>query len=205
MQNLIIKIYLLPPVLSLRVDKDLNEGKAQSKENHKALFAFCCVFPFLLYEQRGSYRREQLRAIMSKGLIVHKTPWSSDNGLHDVTCGSFKRFVCSLRICVDSDKDNSTSTTNIVTTNSSSNNNSITTKKDSMEEVPTIRFFVFVAMVCFAVALTLVGLFYMIKTNCKCKCKCCFIFKDMEKGDKNMDYTTFYYDDGELRNNVIWR
>ena len=84
-----------------------------------------------------------------------------------------------------------------------SNNNCTTTNKNSKEEVITIGFYDFVAMLCFVVALTLAGLVYMIKTHYKCRCKCCFICKEMEKGDKNMDYATYNYDNGEQRDNVM--
>jgi len=69
----------------------------------------------------------------------------------------------------------------------------------------TIGFYIFIGMVCFVAALTIGGLIFMIKTNCHCQVQCCFTCKDAEivKEDRNLDYGTYYYDDGERRTDVV--
>jgi len=77
---------------------------------------------------------------------------------------------------------------------------SLGTDSDSESEFMTIGFYIFIGMICFVVALTIGGLVYMCKTNCHCQVQCC---KDLEKEDKNLDYGTYYYDDGERRTDVM--
>ena len=43
----------------------------------------------------------------------------------------------------------------------------------------------------------------MIRTNCKIRQKCCKCCVDLEKEDKNLDYGTYYYADGERRQDVM--
>ena len=64
-------------------------------------------------------------------------------------------------------------------------------------------FYVFIAMMCFVVALFIVGLLYMIKYNCHCRVQCCFTCKEEEKEDINLDYGTYYSQDGERRENIM--
>ena len=64
-------------------------------------------------------------------------------------------------------------------------------------------FYVFIAMMCFVVALTIVGVVHMIKHNCHCRVQCCFTCKEEEKEDINLDYGTYYSQDGERRDNII--
>ena len=58
-------------------------------------------------------------------------------------------------------------------------------------------------MLCFVGAMTLVGLVIMIRNNCHCKVQCCITCKEDEKTDLNLDYGTYYYDDGERRTDVV--
>ena len=68
----------------------------------------------------------------------------------------------------------------------------------------TIGLYIFIGMICFVVGLTLGGIIYMLKTNCRhCQVQCCFTCKDLEKEDRNLDYGTYYYDDGERRADVM--
>ena len=57
------------------------------------------------------------------------------------------------------------------------------------------------------VAFTVFGLIYMIRTNCEirktCYEKCCKCCIDLEKEDRNLDYGTYYHDDGERRQDVM--
>ena len=53
------------------------------------------------------------------------------------------------------------------------------------------------------IALTLFGLIYMIRTNCKIREKCCKCYVDLEKEDQNLDYGTYYDADGERRLDVM--
>ena len=69
----------------------------------------------------------------------------------------------------------------------------------------TIGLYIFIAMVCFVVLLTLIGLVHMIRHNCRVQCKvqCCFSCKEEEKEDINLDYGTYYSADGERRDNIM--
>ena len=58
-------------------------------------------------------------------------------------------------------------------------------------------------MLCFVGAMTLVGLVIMIRSNCHFKVQCCITCKEEEKTDFNLDYGTYYYDDGERRTDVV--
>ena len=58
-------------------------------------------------------------------------------------------------------------------------------------------------MLCFVGAMTLVGLVIMISNNCHFKVQSCITCKDEEKTDLNLDYGTYYYDDGERRTDVV--
>jgi len=89
-------------------------------------------------------------------------------------------------------------------TTTSSGEDSSTTN-DPPTEFMTIGFYIFIGMVCFVAALTIGGLIFMIKTNCHCQVQCCFTCKDAEivKEDRNLDYGTYYYDDGERRTDVV--
>ena len=58
-------------------------------------------------------------------------------------------------------------------------------------------------MLCFVGAMTLVGLVIMISNNCHFKVQSCITCKDEEKTELNLDYGTYYYDDGERRTNVV--
>ena len=58
-------------------------------------------------------------------------------------------------------------------------------------------------MLCFVGAMTLVGLVIMIRSNCHFKVQCCITCKEDEKTDLNLDYGTYYYDDGERRTDVV--
>jgi len=68
-----------------------------------------------------------------------------------------------------------------------------------------IGFYIFIGMICFAIALTIGGLVYMVKTNCcHCQIQCCCSCKELEKVDQNLDYGTYYYEDtDERRTNVM--
>ena len=60
-------------------------------------------------------------------------------------------------------------------------------------------------MISVPIAFTIFGLSYMIQTNSQIRqkcCKCCVNF-ETEKEDKNLDYGTYYYDDGERRQDVM--
>ena len=58
-------------------------------------------------------------------------------------------------------------------------------------------------MVCFVVTLTIIGFANMIRHNCHCQVQCCFTCKEEEKEDINLDYGTYYSQDGERRNNIM--
>ena len=58
-------------------------------------------------------------------------------------------------------------------------------------------------MICFVIILTIIGLGHMIRHNCHCRVKCCFTCKEEEKGDINLDYGTYYSQDGERRDNIM--
>ena len=58
-------------------------------------------------------------------------------------------------------------------------------------------------MLCFVGAMTLVGLVIMIRSNCHFKVQCCITCKEEERTDFNLDYGTYYYDDGERRTDVV--
>ena len=51
------------------------------------------------------------------------------------------------------------------------------------------------------VALTILGLGYMIR--CEIRKKCCKCCVDLEKEDRNLDYGTYYDHDGERRQDVM--
>ena len=53
------------------------------------------------------------------------------------------------------------------------------------------------------IALTIVGLIYMVKTTCKLQEKCCKSAINMEKEDQNPDYGTYYHEDGDRRLDVM--
>ena len=67
----------------------------------------------------------------------------------------------------------------------------------------TVGFYIFIAMMCFVVALTIVGFVHMIKHNCHCRVQCCITCKEEEKEDINLDYGTYYSQDGERRENIM--
>ena len=58
-------------------------------------------------------------------------------------------------------------------------------------------------LVSIPVAFTIFGLGYMIRTNCEIRKKCCKCCVDLEKEDRNLDYGTYYDDDGERRQDVM--
>ena len=43
----------------------------------------------------------------------------------------------------------------------------------------------------------------MIKNNCHCRVQCCIICKEEEKEDINLDYGTYYSQEGERRENIM--
>ena len=53
------------------------------------------------------------------------------------------------------------------------------------------------------IVMTIVGLVYMIRTNCHLKEKCCKCCINLEKEDDNLDYGTYYYADGDRRLDVM--
>ena len=67
----------------------------------------------------------------------------------------------------------------------------------------SIGFYIFIAMVCFVVILTIIGCVHMIRHNCHCRVQCCFTCKEEEKEDVNLDYGTYYSQDGERRDNIM--
>ena len=67
----------------------------------------------------------------------------------------------------------------------------------------SIGFYIFIAMVCFVVILTIIGCVHMIRHNCHCRVQCCFTCKEEEKEDINLDYGTYYSQDGERRDNIM--
>ena len=67
----------------------------------------------------------------------------------------------------------------------------------------SIGFYIFIAMVCFVVILTIIGFVHMIRHNCHCRVQCCFTCKEEEKEDVNLDYGTYYSQDGERRDNIM--
>jgi len=67
----------------------------------------------------------------------------------------------------------------------------------------TIGWYIFIGMLCFVGAMTLVGVVIMIRNNCHFKVQCCIICKEEEKTDLNLDYGTYYYDDGGRRTDVV--
>ena len=60
---------------------------------------------------------------------------------------------------------------------------------------PAIGLIIFIGMISFVVAITMGGLIYMCKTNCKFQC-CCKCKKNLEKTDVNLIYGDYYYTDG---------
>ena len=66
-----------------------------------------------------------------------------------------------------------------------------------------IGWYIFIGMLCFVGAMTLVGLVIMIRNNWHFKLQCCITCKEKEKTDLNLDYGTYYYDDGERRTDVV--
>ena len=63
---------------------------------------------------------------------------------------------------------------------------------------------VYYSLVSIPVMFTIFGLIYMCRTNCKVREKCCkYCCVNLEKEDTNLDYGSYYYDDGERRQNVI--
>ena len=74
------------------------------------------------------------------------------------------------------------------------------TVNDSLAETTatssaSIGVFIFIGMVSFVVAMTMTGLIYMCKTQCKFQC-CCTCKKNLEKRDVNLIYGEYYYADG---------
>ena len=63
--------------------------------------------------------------------------------------------------------------------------------------------YVFIAMMCFVMALTIVGVEHMIKHNCHCRVQCCITCKEEEKEDINLDYGTYYSQEGQRRDNIM--
>jgi len=61
----------------------------------------------------------------------------------------------------------------------------------------------FYFLISIPVAFTIFGLGYMIRTNCKIRQKCCKRRVNLEKEDENLDYGTYYYADGERRQDVM--
>ena len=60
---------------------------------------------------------------------------------------------------------------------------------------PAIGLIIFIGMISFVVAITMGGLIYMCKTNCKFQW-CCTCKKNLEKRDVNLIYGDYYYTDG---------
>ena len=73
-------------------------------------------------------------------------------------------------------------------------------KEPSLDSKTPIGFYFLISI---PVAFTLFGLGYMLRTNCKIREKCCKCCVDLEKEDRNLDYGTYYYDDGERRQDVM--
>ena len=67
----------------------------------------------------------------------------------------------------------------------------------------SIGFYIFIAMVCFVVILTIIGFVHMVRHKCHCRVQCCFTCKEEEKEDVNLDYGTYYSQDGERRDNIM--
>ena len=72
--------------------------------------------------------------------------------------------------------------------------------KDPGLDFKLIGYYVLIAI---PIGMTLVGLVFMIRTNCHLKEKCCKCCINLEKKDDNLDYGTYYYTDGDMRLNVM--
>ena len=71
---------------------------------------------------------------------------------------------------------------------------------DSGMDVKSILYYVLISI---PIAMTIVGLAYMVRTTCKLQEKCCKCCINLEKEDQNPDYGTYYYADGDRRLDVM--
>ena len=72
--------------------------------------------------------------------------------------------------------------------------------KDPGLDFELIGYYVLISI---PILMAIVGLFFMIRTNCHLKEKCCKCCIDLEKKDDNLDYGTYYFADGDRRLDVM--
>jgi len=125
-------------------------------------------------------------------MTVFKSTMIVQDGWNDEDCGHKRSFVCSKRlVCPAAGAD-------------TGNDTVASTASEPESEFMTIGRYIFIGMICFVVALTIGGLVYMIKTNCRhCQVRCCFTCKDIEKVDTNLDYGTYYYHDSDEKRTSV--